>query len=146
MRVPAAMAALVSACALAACGTRQTATTATRSQSPADQVKAKVLQLGQAASDHDYTTICEQVLAPQLITKLASTGITCRQAMQLAWGHVVDPAIAVGKVVIRGATAQAITLTTAKGEEASVDAIDLVRTPYGWRVTSLSAPIINGGR
>jgi hypothetical protein len=144
MRVAAGIVALLCACALSACGTRA-AGSGSAGKSDSDQVRAKVSQLGQAAADHDYRTICEQVLAPSLVTKLADAGITCQRAMQIAWGNLVDPSLSVGQVVIRGDTAQAITLTMAKGQQASVDGIDLIKTPSGWRISSLSAPIIQNG-
>jgi hypothetical protein len=47
----------------------------------------------------------------------------------------------VGKVVIRGARAWAITLTAAEGQRATLTAIALRRTSDGWRITSLDSPL-----
>jgi hypothetical protein len=117
------------ACALAGCGT-----------SSRDQVRAKVEQFVAAVASRDYKTICDQVLAPQLVERLASARVTCLEAMQIALGSVQDPTLSIGRIAVSGHTASAITLTTAKGEEASVDAIELIDTSHGWRVSSLGSP------
>jgi hypothetical protein len=115
--------------ALAGCGT-----------SAKDQVRAKVEQLGTATAHQDYKTICDEVLAPQLLARLASTHLTCVQAIQIALGSVQNPTLSIGRIDVTGKTASAITLTTARNEQASVDAIDLIDTPHGWRVSSLGSP------
>lgn len=121
---------LVCALALAGCG-----------QSTQDAVRGKVQQLAQAAGQRDYDTICQQVLAPALVTRLVRNGISCPNAMRLALGGIRKPVVSVGKVVIRGARAWAITLTTAQGQKATLTAIALRRTPNGWRITSLDSPL-----
>ncbi len=130
MRVAPGIVALGTALALAGCGT-----------SERDQVRHKVEQLATAAAHRDYATICADVLAPSLITRLADAGVACRQAMRIAFGTVIDPTISIGRIVVTGSTAQAITLSAAKGQQASLDAIDLVKTLHGWRVSSLASPL-----
>ena len=110
-------------------------------QSPADQVRAKVQQLVQATADRDYRTICDEVLAPTLVAHLLENGIACPAAMRVALGEVRNPVVSIGRVVIRGATAWAITLTSARGQRAALAAIGLRRTHQGWRITSLGSPV-----
>lgn len=131
MRVAAGILVLVGGCALAGCGT-----------SDRDQVKAKVEQLASAAAGRDYKVICEQVLAPVLVTRLADAGVACEQAMQIAFGRVQDPTLSIGRIKVSGASAEAITLSAAKGQQASLDAIELIKTSKGWRVSSLGAPVL----
>jgi hypothetical protein len=121
---------LVCALALAGCG-----------QSTQDAIKAKVQQLAQAVDKRDYGTICQQVLAPSLVAHLTRNGIPCTAAMQVALGGTRQPQVSVGKVVIRGARAWAITLTAAQGQRATLTAIALRRTSDGWRITSLDSPL-----
>jgi hypothetical protein len=118
------------ACALAGCGT-----------SASDQVKAKISQFVKAADAKDYTALCNQVLAPSLVDRLASAGLSCREAMQVAFQGVENPALSVGKVTVSGSKASAITLSTARNQQASVDTIELVKTDHGWRVSSLASPL-----
>ncbi|MFL5822647.1 MAG: hypothetical protein ACJ764_04320 [Solirubrobacteraceae bacterium] len=111
------------------------------SDSPADQVRAKVQQLVQATAQKDYRAICEDVLAPSLVAHLTKNGIPCPAAMRLALGSVHNPTVSIGRVIIHGSTAWAITLTSARGQRATLAAIKLLRTHPGWRITSLGSPV-----
>jgi hypothetical protein len=133
MRAVAGILLLCCACVLGGCGT-----------SASDQVRAKVEQFVKAAADKDYTTICNQVLAPSLLERLSAAGVSCPEAMQLALGGVRSPTISIGKVRVNGKRASAITLSTAAGQQASIDTIDLVKTGNGWRLASLGSPLSAG--
>jgi hypothetical protein len=130
MRVAPAILLLSCACLISGCGT-----------SNSEQVRAKVEQFVKAAAAKDYATICEQVLAPSLITRLSSAGVSCTQGMQIALGGVQNPTISIGRVKISGNRASAITLSSARGQQASLDVIDLVKTGHGWRLSSLASPL-----
>lgn len=101
------------------------------------EVRAKVLELGQAAASRDYRRICDDVLAPPLVSRLRAYGISCERAMQIAFGGVRNPAISVGSVKVSGNTASAVTLSMAAGQRASLETIGLVKTTRGWRIASL---------
>jgi hypothetical protein len=124
------VAVLAAVLALAGCGS-----------SASDQVRAVVGQLAQAAADRAYGTICTEILAPSLVAHLVSNGIPCPQALRLALSGVRNPVLSVGKVIIRGSRAWAITLTSARGQKAALVAIELSRTRQGWRITSLASPL-----
>jgi hypothetical protein len=130
MRVGAGILIGCAAWALAGCGT-----------SASDQVKAKISELAKAADAKDYAALCTQVLAPSLIERLSSAGVSCPEAMQIAFQGVENPSLSVGKVTISGSKASAITLSTARNQQASVDTIELVKTNHGWRVSSLASPL-----
>ena len=129
-RIVQAAAVLVSALTLAACG-----------QSSSDAIRAKVQQLAQAVGQRDYATVCQQILAPSLVAHLTRNGIPCQQALRLALGATRQPEVSVGKVIIRGSRAWAITLTAAQGQRATLTAIALRRSSQGWRITSLDSPL-----
>jgi hypothetical protein len=124
-------AAALAAVALAGCGT-----------SERDQVQAKVDQFIKATSRHDYATLCTQVLAPSLLSHLTAYGIKCEQAMAIGLKNVTDPNLAIGSITITGSKASVTTITTAKGQEASLTAIVLTNTAKGWRVSSLGTPVL----
>jgi predicted metal-dependent phosphotriesterase family hydrolase len=107
-----------------------------------DQVRAKVDQFLKATAGKDYRTLCDQVLAPALLSHLAAGGIACVQAMQIALEGVKSPALSIGRVDVNGDQASVITLTTASGQQASLDAIELTKTGKGWRVASLGTPVV----
>ena len=106
-----------------------------------DQIRAEVQQLAQATADRSYGLICDQILAPSLVAHLVSNGIPCAQALKVGLGGVRNPVVSVGKVVIRGSRAWAITLSSARGQRAEVVAIELNLTGQGWRITSLASPL-----
>jgi hypothetical protein len=130
MRVAAGIILVSCAGVLAGCGT-----------SNADQVKAKVDQFVTAAASRKYATICQQVLAPSLVARLEEAGVTCPQAMEIAFGNVQDPTISIGKVTVSGNRASVLTLSAAKNQDASLEAIDLLKTSKGWRLASLASPL-----
>jgi hypothetical protein len=123
--------AAVAACALGGCG-----------QSTSQQVQAKVQQFAVAVKARDPTTLCDQVLAPVLLSHFTDIGLPCVKAMREFVDSVHDPTLAVGRVVIKGKTAEAITLSTAKGQIGSLTAIELVNTSNGWRVSGLGSPLL----
>ena len=115
--------------ALAGCGS-----------SPADPVDAKVRQFAHAVAARDAATLCDQVLAPSLVTRLTDAGISCAQAMKTFVQSVQDPTISVGKVTVSGRSASAVVTTAAKGQPASKGTLELTRTQSGWRLVSLVSP------
>jgi hypothetical protein len=127
------MALVAAAAALAGCGA-----------SAKDRVQSKVEQFIHATATKDYTTLCDQVLAPALLAHLSAAGLRCEQAMQIALRSVRDPQLAIGRITIDGSKAQAITLSAAAGETGSLDTINLVDTTNGWRVVSLGSPVTGG--
>ncbi len=120
--------------ALAGCGT-----------SAHDQVQAKVQQFATASAAKDYKTICDQVLGPGLLAHLTTPGgIGCERGLRLALGSVQNPTLSIGKITVNGDHAAAITLTGAREQQGSLDAIELVQTSRGWRISSLSSPVPAG--
>jgi len=124
-----ALALAVAACAVSGCGTSQSA-----------QVQAKVQQFARAVEARDATTLCQQVFAPTLLEHFKA--ITCERAMQIFLGTVHGPTLAVGRVVINGNTAEAITLSGARHQIGALDAVELVNTSNGWRVSGLGSPLL----
>jgi ketosteroid isomerase-like protein len=108
--------------------------------SPTDAVDAKVHQFAHAVAAGDAATLCDQVLAPALVTRLTDAGISCSQAMKTFVQSVQDPTIAVGKVTVSGRSASALVTTGAKGQPASKGTLELTRTKSGWRLVSLVSP------
>ena len=102
-------------------------------------MQAKLQQFVRATANGDYRTLCKDVLAQSLVARLASTGHTCQQAMQIFLQSVQDPTLSVGKVTVNGHNATAVTLTTARGQRATVASVQLVQTSSGWRVSALGA-------
>jgi hypothetical protein len=126
-----ACACVCAAVALAGCGT-----------SAHDQVQSKVNQFLGAIAAHDYHTLCSQVLAPSLLARLKGGGITCEQAMRISLANVHDPILSIGRITVKGSSAQAITLSGAAGQTGAFESIQLIDTGSGWRISSLAAPSV----
>ncbi len=125
----------VAACALGGCGS-----------STSDQVKAKVQQFAQSVASKDARTLCDQVLAPTLLEHFAAVGLPCVKAMQIFLGSVHKPTLAIGRVVITGGKAEALTLSSARGQLGALSAVELVQTSNGWRVSGLGSPLLPGSQ
>lgn len=108
--------------------------------SSSDQVQAKLEQFAHAVATRDTGTLCTQVLAPNLVGHLNAAGISCQQAMKMFVESVTDPSLSVSKVHVKGASASAMVLARAKGQQSSLEAVQLTNTKNGWRLTSLASP------
>ena len=124
--------ALGTAAGLSGCGT-----------STSDQVKAKVQQFASAVAKRDSKTLCSDVFAPILLEHFAAVGLSCERAMSIYLSSVHDPTLLVGRVVVRGQTAEAQTLSGARHQVGSLDALELVNTSNGWRVSGLGSPLLS---
>jgi hypothetical protein len=108
--------------------------------SPRAEVQAKVEQFAHATANRDYGALCDQVLAPTLVQRLTDAGVSCRQAMKLFVQSVENPTLSVHRITVKGQSASATVLTSATGQRATVESIQLVNTKHGWRLASLVSP------
>jgi hypothetical protein len=129
MRPGRAIVLLGTAYALAGCGA-----------SASEQVQAKLQQFAHAVAAKDAPTLCREVLAPDLVDRLAAAGLTCHQAMETFLASVNDPTMSVAKVHITGSSASAIVRTAAHGQPAATESVNLTETKKGWRLSSLASP------
>lgn len=120
---------LCSAYALSGCGASERA-----------QVQAKVQQFAHATASRNTRTLCRQVLAPVLVSRLTAAGLTCDQAMRIFVDSVTNPSITVSKVTVHGSKASAVVLAGATGQTAALETIELIQTQNGWRLVSLASP------
>ena len=117
------------------------ATAACGAGAPSDQaaVRAKVVELRDATRDKRYSRLCSRVFAPALVAEVRRVGLPCEAAMERALGAVRDPSLVIGEIRVERDRATAQVRSSAAGQEPSRDVVELVRTPAGWRVTSLAA-------
>ena len=110
------------------------------SVSATDQVRAKVRQFAEATAARDPRVLCDQVLAPVLVSRITAAGLSCRQAMKVFVSSVSHPTLSISKVAVTGATASAVVLAAATGQTSALESVQLIRTPRGWRLVSLASP------
>jgi hypothetical protein len=111
-----------------------------RKRSDRDEVAAAVQTFGAATAAKDYTRLCGQILASELVTRIQQAGLTCRDALRTGLQAVRDPQLTVSAIAVDGDRATAQVRTTAAGQPPSVDRLRLVREGGRWRIASLAAP------
>jgi len=124
--------ALAAALALAGCG----------EQAPSEEEKVRetLTAFGRATAAKDYQTLCDRLLAPDLVKEVKQIGLPCEIALQQGLGEVREPRLLIGAVTVRGASANAEVRSSAAGQAPSRDTISLVKTDAGWRIASLATP------
>jgi hypothetical protein len=104
---------------------------------PEEQVRSTVAEFARATAAKDYTTLCDRLLAPELIEEVESIGLPCERALRRGLGDVEDPRLTIGKIEIREDTASAEVRTSAAGEQPSQDTLRLVNLDGTWKISSL---------
>jgi ketosteroid isomerase-like protein len=104
------------------------------------EVRAALDRYAKASRDKDYQTLCDDLLASQLVEQIRSAGLPCEVALRTGLENRRNMTLVVLKVQASGDEAAADVRTTATGEPTSVDTIRLVRQDDAWRVRSLQQP------
>jgi hypothetical protein len=102
-----------------------------------EQIRSTLSAFGRATGAHDYTALCERILAPDLVDTVEQIGLPCEQALAKGFEDVRQPQLSVGEVTVKGDTATARVRSSAEGQEPSEDTVDLVRVGDAWRIQSL---------
>jgi hypothetical protein len=108
------------------------------------QVRAVVARFGVATRAKDYQTICDRLLADELVRSVESIGLPCESALQKGLGDVRDPRLEIRQVSLSGGRALVSVHSSAAGQPASDDAMQLVRQHGEWRIASLAEPAGGG--
>ncbi len=108
-------------------------------QSEPEQVEATMQGFATAIAEQDYTGLCDDILAADLVESVRSVGLDCPVALGLALEEVQAPSLEILDIEVVDDEALARVRTTAEGEEPSEDAVRLVKQDGDWRVASLSA-------
>jgi hypothetical protein len=104
---------------------------------PQEQVRSTVAEFGRATAAKDYRTLCERLLAPELVEEVESIGLPCESALRRGLGGVREPRLTIGEITVRDDEATAEVRTSAAGEEPSQDTLELVNLDGSWKISSL---------
>jgi hypothetical protein len=108
---------------------------------PAEQqVREVVARFGVATRGKDYQQLCDRLLSEELVSKIEGIGLPCESALHRGLGGVRDPTLKINEVSISGGRALVSIHTSAAGEAASNDALQVVREGGEWKIASLAAP------
>ena len=105
--------------------------------SDTEQVQATVDAFGRATAAKDYQRLCDDLLAPKLVSEVESAGLPCELALKQGLGDVSAPRLTIGTIRVKGDSATADVQSSAQGEEPSRDTLQLVRVDDSWRIASL---------
>jgi hypothetical protein len=105
--------------------------------SDTELVHDAVEAFGQASAAKDYQRLCDDVLAPKLVSEVESAGLPCELALKQGLGDVSAPRLTIGTIRVKGDSATADVQSSAAGEQPSRDTLQLVRVDESWRIASL---------
>jgi hypothetical protein len=92
---------------------------------------------GEASAAKDYQRLCDDLLAPKLVSEVESAGLPCELALKQGLGDVSAPKLTIGTIRVAGDAATADVQSSAEGEKPSRDTLQLVRVGDSWRIASL---------
>lgn len=117
--------------AIAACG----------GASDEDQVRETVEGFGQASALKDYQRICDELISRALAEQVEKVNLPCEVAFRRGLERVEAPRLKVRDIrVLDKGKARARVLTSAKGQPASNDVVELVKEDGEWRIAALARP------
>src|SRR5215203_5646371 len=106
--------------------------------SDSERVHATVEAFGRATAAKDYQRLCDDLLAPKLVSEVEASGLPCEVALRQGLGEVKAPTLTIGRIDVSGDRATADVRSTAAGEAPSRDTLQLVRVEDdSWRIASL---------
>jgi ketosteroid isomerase-like protein len=103
-----------------------------------DRVRGSVEKFAAAIESRDYKTVCEDLLADDLLDKLQRGQIPCERFFQGTAGQVQDPRLKIQNVVVVDDRARAAIVTEAKGQTPSSDVLSLQKQDGSWRISELN--------
>lgn len=101
------------------------------------EVRETVERFGQAVSDKDYQTLCDDLLANALVSDTRSAGQPCEVALRTGLGERKEPKLKIDSVKVEDDTALVETHSTAAGERPSRDTVRLIKEDGDWRISNL---------
>jgi hypothetical protein len=104
---------------------------------PEELVRSTVASFARATAAKDYRTMCDRLLAPDLVEDVESIGLPCEVAMRQGLGDVEDPRLTIGQITVGDDEATVEIRTSAAGEEPSRDTLKLVNLDGTWKISSL---------
>jgi len=93
-------------------------------------------RFGQATSEKDYQTLCDDLFATSLVEKLRTADQPCEVALRIGLSEVQSPTIEVLSVEVDGDKATALVRAEAVGQQPARETILLVREDGDWRISS----------
>jgi hypothetical protein len=108
-------------------------------QSDEDQVRQTMRAFAQAVAAKDSKRLCRDLLAKELLNRLAQAGVPCDLALSRGLAGASQPTLRVLKVDVRSdRLAYAVVRTDAANQQPSTDTFRVIKEGGRWRVGSLT--------
>jgi len=106
-----------------------------------EQVRETVEGFGQASALKDYQRICDELISRELSEQVERVNLPCEIAFRRGLERVQAPRLKVREIkILKDGKARARVLTSATGQPASNDVVELVREDDEWRIAALARP------
>jgi hypothetical protein len=127
--------AVICAALLVACGT--STSRKQQARQPAQKVADAITALQRDLGTRNYRDLCEQVFSSE--ARQQAGGVSCPQIVARESTGIRSPLIDVKGIDVNGHSATAKVVTSAVGQAAMPETIDLVWENGAWRVSALAA-------
>jgi hypothetical protein len=108
-------------------------------RSDEDQVRQTLHAFARAVAAKDSERLCNDLLAKELLNRLAQAGVPCDVALSRGLAGASQPTLRVLKVDVRSdRLAYAVVRTGATNQQSSTDTFRVVKEGGRWRVGSLA--------
>lgn len=105
-----------------------------------EEVRETLDRYAAATRDKDYQTLCDELLAPELVERIRMAGLPCEVALRTGLENRRNPTLKVLAVEVNGDRAEARVSGTAAGEVPGTANYRLVREDDEWRIASSGGP------
>jgi hypothetical protein len=121
---------LVAALTLVACG----------KQRPTQAVRDSVEHFGKDVAKQDYSDLCKNLLADNLVNALEGSGVPCELALKTGLSAAKDPKLSIKTIAVNGDRALVGVHSTASNQPPSDDTLSLIKEKGAWKISSLAQP------
>lgn len=105
-----------------------------------EEVRETLDRYAAATREKDYQTLCDELLASELVERIRNAGLPCEVALRTGLENRRNPRLEVLSVEVNGDEAVARVSGSAEGEVAATADYRLVREEDEWRIASSGGP------
>ena len=103
---------------------------------PKDDVRGVLKGYERAFARHDYQSLCDDYLAPDLVNGIEERGLPCEAALRPEVSSTKKPVLAIRSIDVHGDRATARVHATAANQPPADETIVLRRIDGKWRITA----------
>lgn len=105
-----------------------------------EEVRETLDRYAAATRDKDYQTLCDELLASELVERIRNAGLPCEVALRTGLENRRNPTLKVLDVEVDGDEARARVSGSAAGEVSATSTYRLIREDDEWRIAASGGP------